>query len=145
MRLARLALLVLSSVLALSACATAPATWTYAPAPSTTPPPSAAASAEASAASNNVQISALGVKFEQTSVNAPAGQAFKIDFDNKDPSTPHDIVIHTGDATGGVVFSGDPFNGVAIKTYDVPALTAGTYTFVCSIHPNSMTGTLVVQ
>ena len=26
--------------------------------------------------------------------------------------------------------------GVATKTYDVPALPAGTYTFVCTVHPN---------
>jgi plastocyanin len=137
MRFARftlLSLLVLLVVPVVAACATAPAAWTYAPAPSKTPAPSAEASAEASAASSNVQISAFGVKFEQTDVAVPAGTPFKIDFDNKDPSTPHNIVIHKGDANGAVVFTGETFSGVAIKTYDVPALDAGAYVFVCTIH-----------
>jgi plastocyanin len=33
---------------------------------------------------------------------------------------------------------------VATATYDVPALAAGTYGFVCSVHPN-MTGTLTAS
>jgi plastocyanin len=33
---------------------------------------------------------------------------------------------------------------VATKVYQVPALPAGTYGFVCSVHPN-MTGTLTVK
>ena len=41
------------------------------------------------------------------------------------------------------MFKGEIFNGVAVKTYDVPALAAGTYPFVCTVHPN-MIGTLKV-
>jgi plastocyanin len=143
MRSGRLTLLIASSALliAVAGCATAPPSWTYAPAPSATPIPSSAASAEASAASGNVQISAQGVKFEQSSVDVPAGTAFKIDFDNKDPGTPHNIVIHKGDPNGAVVFTGATFNGVAVKTYEVPALEAGAYAFVCTIHPG-MGGTM---
>ena len=33
--------------------------------------------------------------------------------------------------------------GVATQTYDVPALAAGSYPFMCTVHPN-MTGTLTV-
>jgi len=138
MRLARFTLLSLALLLVpvLAACATEPATWTYAPAPSKSPVASAAASAVASeVATTNVQISASGVKFEQSEVAVPAGSAFKIDFDNKDPSTPHNIVIHQGDANGPVVFTGETVTGVAIKTYDVPSLAAGAYVFVCTIHP----------
>lgn len=146
MRHARLALLASSALLALSACASEPATWTYAPAPSKTPPPSAEASAAPSEApSGNIAITAAGVKFVQTSVDVPAAAEFKIDFDNQDPGTPHDIVIHKGDVNGEVVFKGEQFNGVKLMVYDVPALEAGTYAFVCSIHPTLMTGVMNSQ
>jgi plastocyanin len=147
MRLARsapLALLALLLPVALVACATEPAAWTYAPATSKTPAASADASAIASAASGNVLISASGVKFEQASVDVPAAAAFKIDFDNKDAATPHNIVIHKGDINGEVVFSGETFSGVAVKTYDVPALDAGGYLFVCTIH-KGMEGSMTAK
>jgi plastocyanin len=42
------------------------------------------------------------------------------------------------------VFKGAIFPGPAQQTYDVPALKAGSYGFVCTVHPN-MTGTLTVN
>ena len=38
----------------------------------------------------------------------------------------------------------DTFNGVATRDFPVPALAAGSYPFVCTVHP-SMTGTLTAQ
>ncbi len=98
----------------------------------------------ASEAAGGVSISALNVAFEQTSVTAPAGKAFQITFDNKDAGTPHNVAIHKDNASGAEVFKGEIVTGPVTKTYDVPALDAGTYAFVCSVHPN-MTGTLTVQ
>ncbi len=146
----RLSLVALLAVVATAAaaCVTATPGWTYAPAPSVTAAPSAEASGPPSAApsaeAGTVSISASGIAFEQASVTAPAGKAFKITFDNKDAGTPHNVAIHKDSATGAEVFKGDIVNGPATKTYDVPALDAGTYAFVCSVHPN-MTGTLTVQ
>ena len=40
-------------------------------------------------------------------------------------------------------FNGDIFPGVDSMDYAVPALAAGTYKFLCTVHPN-MTGTLTV-
>ena len=57
---------------------------------------------------------------------------------------PHNVAIHKDAPTGAEVFQGEVFNGVAKKTYDVPPLPAGTYAFVCTVHP-TMTGTLTVQ
>ncbi len=107
--------------------------------PNATPPP-----APSGEAGPTINVTASGVKFEQTTISAPAGKHFRIEFENKDAGTPHDVVIREGSPTGKEVFKGELFNGVARKTYDVPALPAGTYAFVCTVHP-TMTGTLTVQ
>ena len=49
----------------------------------------------------------------------------------------HNVAIKDGG--GAEVFQGEIFPGVATKDYDVAALDAGTYKFVCSVHAN-MTG-----
>ena len=91
-----------------------------------------------------VNIEAEGVKYNESSITAPANQPFTIHFENKDQGTPHNVAIHQGSPTGQQVFMGDVFPGVATKDYQVPALQAGQYAFVCSVHP-TMTGTLTVQ
>ena len=118
-----------------------------APAGSTAPAgsgaPAASGGPAASGATADVSIEAKGVAFVQTSFSAPAGKPFTIAFANQDPGTPHNIEIK--DAAGNVAFKGDIFSGVATKIYQVPALTAGAYTFLCLVHPTSMTGTATIQ
>ena len=63
-------------------------------------------------------------------------------FDNKDDKTNHDVDIL--DAAGTKVYDMKDFPGPAVKTFDVPALKAGTYKFECSIHPALMNGQLTV-
>ena len=80
MRFARFLTVALMSAAILAGCADTSAGWTYAPAPSLTPPPSGAASAGASAPAGSgnltvVEISALGVKYEQTSRHGSCGHA----------------------------------------------------------------------
>jgi plastocyanin len=123
-------------------CASANPGWTYTPAPPPTEAPSVEASAEPSpSAEGDVQISAAGVAFEQAEVNAPAGKPFTIAFANNDAGVPHNVAIHKDNQSGEEVFKGEIFNGVDTRIYDVPALDAGAYAFVCSVHPN-MVGTL---
>jgi plastocyanin len=150
MRHARLRSLSLLPVLILAACASSTPGWTYLPAPAATAVPSSASSGAPSGSpapstgANVVAISAFSVKFEQSTVTAPADTPFQIQFENKDPGTPHNVAIHNGGPTGPELFKGEVFNGVATKVYDVPALAAGTYAFVCTVHP-SMIGTLNAQ
>jgi plastocyanin len=40
------------------------------------------------------------------------------------------------------VFLGDVFPGIETRTYDVPALAAGEYAFLCTVHP-TMNGVLI--
>ncbi|MEX1171464.1 MAG: cytochrome c oxidase subunit II [Chloroflexota bacterium] len=102
--------------------------------------PTPAPSGEASGPT--VTISALNIAFEQTELSVPADTPFKIEFENKDANIPHNVYIKDG--AGADVFVGEIFNGVATKTYDVPALPAGTYPFSCTVHSN-MTGTLTAN
>jgi heme/copper-type cytochrome/quinol oxidase subunit 2 len=108
-----------------------------------TPPPAPSGEPGASApAGPAVVVSAVNLAFDQTALTAPAGAPFKLEFDNNDPSIPHNVEIK--DAGGASVFNGEIFNGVDKRTYDVPALTAGAYTFLCTVH-TTMTGTLTAN
>jgi mono/diheme cytochrome c family protein len=132
----------------------------YAPAPGATPFPdcwsaefaapsaapsspgaSSAPGASQAPAGTVLKEAALNTAFVNRDLSAPADAPFQIEFDNQDVGTPHNIEIK--DASGVSVFRGEIFNGAAVKTYDVKALPAGSYTFVCSVHAN-MTGTLKV-
>jgi plastocyanin len=158
--------------LALAACSsTGSAGWTYAPQPSITPAPSPSAFAATSSAPSGsatpngsaapsgsaapgasggstgttgttVNVVALNIAFDNAALQAAAGQAFVIAFDNQDSGIPHNIEIK--DAGGASAFKGEIITGPAKATYQIPALTAGSYTFICDVHPN-MTGTLTVQ
>ena len=93
-------------------------------------------------ASADVQITAQGIAFVEKTFDAPASKPFTIAFANLDPGTAHDVALKDG--SGAIAWKGDVFNGVATRTYQVPALTAGTYTFLCIVHPN-MTGTATLR
>lgn len=106
------------------------------PAGSGGPPPSGPAA--------DVTMTAKGVVFLETSITAPADKPFTIAFINDDQGTPHNVALHEGSPTGKEAFKGEIFPGVATKVYEVPPLPAGTYAFVCTVHP-SMTGTATLQ
>jgi plastocyanin len=90
----------------------------------------------------DVTVEALGIAFVQTTWTAPADTPFTIAFTNSDAGVPHNIALI--DSSGAEAWRGDIFNGVETRVYEVPALPAGVYTFICSVHPN-MTGTATLQ
>ena len=73
-------------------------------------------------------------------VSVAAGKPVTITFDNQD-GAPHNIAI--SDASGAKVFKGDIVSSTKV-TYQVPALAAGTYSFICEVHPD-MKGTITAQ
>jgi plastocyanin len=63
-----------------------------------------------------------------------------VTFDNQD-GAPHNVAI--SDASGASVYKGEIVSKTTV-TYAVPALAAGTYTFICEVHPD-MKGTITAQ
>jgi plastocyanin/mono/diheme cytochrome c family protein len=117
-----------------------------APTGSAAPSAAPAGSPAASGGTTGVvlELTASGVAFDKTDLTAPAGAPFQIKFTNNDAGIPHNVAIHKDSPTGEIVWQGEIFSGVDSRTYDVPALPAGTYGFSCVVHPN-MTGTLTVK
>jgi plastocyanin len=84
--------------------------------------------------------------FDPATLEAAADTAFSITFDNQDTTTgPHNFTLK--DPNGAKVEIGDTsfFQGPAQKTYQIPALAAGDYPFVCEVHPTVMKGTLTIK
>ena len=89
-------------------------------------------------------VGAAANGFNTKSLSAAPGHAFAVTFDNQDAGVPHNWVLVKPD--GSKVDIGDTtfFNGVATKTYHVPALNAGQYPYMCEVHPTTMKGILSV-
>ncbi|MEO8273993.1 MAG: c-type cytochrome [Chloroflexota bacterium] len=83
------------------------------------------------------------VQYGVHELSAPADKAFAITFDNT-TGLDHDVDIRSQD---GTVIQDNPITKPGEKsTYTINALPAGTYTFICSVHPiPDMTGTLTVK
>lgn len=90
----------------------------------------------------DVVLTAFNIAFDKTEISGPADQPFTIALANNDPAIPHNVELK--DAAGASLFQGEIFNGVETRVYDVPAIPAGTYTFLCTVHP-TMTGTATLQ
>jgi plastocyanin len=86
-------------------------------------------------------LTSTELAFDTDSLSVPAGREFGLEFENRS-SLPHNVAIRDSDGEG--LFTGETFTGPRTVTYGVPALEPGSYTFVCDVHPEQMTGTLEV-
>ena len=85
-----------------------------------------------------IQVAAVeSIQFDTDLIEAPAGEDFCIEFTNND-TVPHDIGIVETE------FNGDDVDAGETITYLIPAMEAGDYTFICTLHPQAMVGDLVV-
>ncbi len=92
-----------------------------------------------------LQVTAQGIAFDVHDLTAPANTPFAIHFLNKDAGVTHDVDIRKADGTT-VVVDNPLVQGGAEATYTIAGLPAGTYKFICSVHPiPNMTGTLTVK
>jgi cytochrome c oxidase subunit II len=92
------------------------------------------------------QIVADKVAFDKDCLAAKAGQPFKLKFDNEDAGVSHNVAVYRDEsASGGPLFLGEVFPGPRTVTYDIKPLPKGSYFFRCDVHPQAMTGKLVVK
>jgi len=86
----------------------------------------------------DVVLVAKNSAFDKAELTVPAAQPFTIGFQNLDAGVTHDVAIQ---GESGIEFNGEDLTTAGSITYEVPALDAGTYRFLCTFHA-SMTGTL---
>ena len=126
------ALLLLTVVLVAAACG-GDGTTTTVPAGSTTESVSTTGGGGGGGGGGGAQVTIKDFAFDPASVTIKTGES--VTWTNED-STTHDVV-----ADGGEFSSGNIDNGATFSfTFD----KAGTYPYICGIHP-SMTGTVVVE
>lgn len=87
-----------------------------------------------------VEITANNIQFDIGEFEVPAETAFCIAFENQE-NVPHNVAIYDG---GEALFTGEFLNEVGSITYNVPALPAGEYSFICDAHPQAMSGDVTV-
>lgn len=104
---------------------------------SSTPP-----SQPADAADADVTVTAVDIAFDQTTLTAPAGEAFSLELVNEDPAQ-HNVSIYTDSSASESLFEGE-LVGEGSIVYDIPALEAGEYFFRCDLHPD-MAGTFIAE
>jgi plastocyanin len=100
-------------------------------------PTAPAPSGSSGSGGDAIVIVAKDLKFDKTALTVAADEPVEIVLDNQE-SVPHNIAI--SDASGASVFKGEIVTGAQV-TNAVPALAAGTYTFICEVHPD-MKGTI---
>jgi cytochrome c oxidase subunit 2 len=100
-----------------------------------TPPPAGGGDCEVT-----VEIAADNIQFNISEFDVPAETEFCIDFENQE-DVPHNVAIFNG---GEELFVGEILNEAGSVTYVVPALPAGDYSFICTVHPQAMVGDVTV-
>jgi cytochrome c oxidase subunit 2 len=83
-----------------------------------------------------IEIKANALAFDIDSFEVPADADFCIAFENQE-NIPHNVAIYGGDEP---LFEGEFLNEAGSITYQVPALAAGDYRFICQAHPTTMVG-----
>lgn len=86
----------------------------------------------------SLTVVAKDFSFDQDSIDLPAGATVEVTFDNQGES-PHTF---SSDDITGLDVAADPGQTVS-GSFTVPA-DAGTYEFYCKVHPDQMSGEIVV-
>jgi len=91
-----------------------------------------------------VHIAAESIEFDTDTLEFPDDASVELVFQNNDSGIPHNVSIWEDDTfTPPPLFTGETFNGVASRAYEIEPLETGVYAFRCDVHPQMM-GSVVV-
>jgi Cupredoxin-like domain len=125
-------------------------TSTPSPMPSPTPSPTVAVVKispipRAPDSKTVVELVAFKVRWIPTTLTAPAGKIWHVKIDNKDgPPEHHNFAVRSGKSFPEQIYQSPNFM-MGTFTFDIPALPAGSYLFICTVHIDVMTGTLTIK
>jgi plastocyanin len=93
-----------------------------------------------------VHVIAKNILFNIKTITVPAGAQVTVMFDNQDPGVMHNVAFYTDRTARTKIYVGAIFAGPEVREYRFTApATAGNYFFRCDVHPDTMTGTFVVE
>lgn len=144
--------------LIVAACSAAPVPSS--PPPTATPSPSAALTPSPTASKPPIvkitpipgapdsgvllKIVAASNRWDTSALSAPAAKIWHLELTNQERTIPHNFTVSSGPAYEERIY-GTPNVKKGTFRYDIPALPAGSYLFMCTLHANTMTGTLAIQ
>lgn len=107
---------------------------------STTPDTTAGSDASQSEGNGGeeIEVRAMDIAFDVDLIEVPVGEAVTVTFTNDDTDIPHNFHVEAGDVDAKTDIAPGPDTQSLEFTID----EAGTYTFICDVHPN-MTGEVV--
>ncbi len=85
------------------------------------------------------------LKFDTDQMTVPANQEVTVKADNKDSGVLHNWAAYTDKSAKTVIARSDLCTGPCTKEVKFTAPAPGEYFFRCDVHPQQMTGKLVVQ
>jgi plastocyanin len=101
--------------------------------------------AQGGGAEDALEITAKNLKFDESTLTAPANTAVTIVFHNEDQGVQHNLSVYQGEAAAQSVFKGELTTGATDTRYEFTTPGPGSYFFQCDVHPDTMKGTLVVE
>jgi plastocyanin len=92
-----------------------------------------------------VPLVAFNVRWIPTTLTAPAGKIWHVKIENKDgPPEHHNFAVRSGKSFAEQIYQSPNFV-MGTFTFNIPALPAGSYLFICTVHTDVMTGTLTIK
>jgi plastocyanin len=92
------------------------------------------------AGAHGIEVNAQDIAFDLDRIDVTAGEAVTVTFNNNDTGIPHNFHIQAGQVDAKT----DIAPGPDTQTLEFTIDEAGSYTFICDVHPD-MTGELVAS